>query len=84
MDYQKIMCEFCKECSGSKITETIIRSTSIINGDMLLVRCENYCPKYDFEDKEQCKNKYCSFFDTGGENEETEDRIYGIEQNQTI
>lgn len=49
MDYQNIMCKFCKECIGMKLTRKLIKTESKLNSDTIAIRCENYYPKDEFE-----------------------------------
>ena len=60
MDYRRIMCEFCKECKEYKVNEKIVKSTDVRCGDVLIIKCDNFCPKYHFEDKSN-DDDYCSF-----------------------
>ena len=49
MDYQEIVCKFCKECIGIKLKEKVIKTESKVNSDTIAIRCENFYPKYEFE-----------------------------------
>lgn len=51
MEYEKIMCKFCKECKQPRINERVIKTTDVRCSDTIVTKCENYCPKYNFEDK---------------------------------
>ena len=49
MNYQEIMCKFCKECIGIKLRQNTIKTESKVNGDTIAIRCENFYPKEQFE-----------------------------------
>ena len=42
------------------MTETIIRTADAFDGDTVVVKCANFCPKYNFDVKSN-DNDYCSF-----------------------
>lgn len=56
MEYQKIMCEFCKECKCFKMN-TRVEKVKYEN-DVTIVKCENFQPKLKFESS---TSKCCSF-----------------------
>ena len=49
MNYQEVMCQFCKECIGIKLTEKVIKSESKLNSDTIAIKCDNFYPKEEFE-----------------------------------
>ena len=49
MDYKNIMCKFCKECIGMKLTRKLIKTESKLNSDTIVTRCENYYSKEEFK-----------------------------------
>lgn len=49
MNYEKIMCKFCKECIGLKLTRKLIKSESKLNSDTIVIKCENYYSKEEFK-----------------------------------
>ena len=49
MEYKEIMCKFCKECAGEKIMEKVIKTDSKVNSDTLMIKCENYNSKVEYE-----------------------------------
>lgn len=49
MNYEDLMCKFCKECIGIKLNKYIIESKDIRNGNTIVTRCDNFYPKYNFE-----------------------------------
>lgn len=68
MDYQKIMCEFCKKCTEYKLNKRVIKSGSFVSGNITITKCENFIPKLDFKSSTE---KCCSFLlDEQGEDYE--------------
>ena len=58
MEYQKIMCEFCKKCLEYKLNSEVVKIP--YESDMLVVKCENFQPKLTFKSNaKEC----CSFFE---------------------
>jgi len=49
MEYEKLVCKFCKECIGKKLNIKIIKSESKVNSDTIAIRCDNFYPKDEFE-----------------------------------
>ena len=49
MEYKEIMCKFCKECTGEKIMGKVIKTDSKVNSDTLVLKCENYNSKVEYE-----------------------------------
>lgn len=45
MNYQQIMCKFCKECIGINLKQQIIKSDNKLDSDTIVVRCTNYYSK---------------------------------------
>lgn len=61
MDYQKIMCEFCKECKGIELNQKIQKTADKNCSNVLITKCINYCPKYHY-DTESNRPKYIALF----------------------
>ena len=59
MDYQKIMCEFCKECTEFKMNIRIVKAHNTRETDTTIIKCENFQPKFNFKSSTE---KCCSFF----------------------
>ena len=49
MIYKEIMCKFCKKCTGEKIMEKVIKTASKVNSDTLMLKCEKYNSKVEYE-----------------------------------
>ena len=47
MEYQKIMCEFCKKCKCFKMNTRVEKIKH--ENDVTIVKCENFQPKLKFE-----------------------------------
>lgn len=49
MNYQEVMCKFCKECIGKNLKQYIIKSNDKFNSDTIAIRCDNYYSKDEFK-----------------------------------
>ena len=57
MEYQEIMCEFCKKCTEFKINKKVVKLPN--ESITVIVKCENFQPKFNFKSSTE---KCCSFF----------------------
>lgn len=62
MDYRKIMCGFCENCTEMKINQKVIKSTDCKCSDVLVIKCVNFCPKYHFKDKSNNNTEIIALF----------------------
>lgn len=74
MEYQKIMCEFCKKCLEYKLNSEVVKVPH--ENDMLVVKCENFQPKLKFESNtSMCCSFFRDFNEIEADDEQIEDRI---------
>ncbi len=61
MDYQKIMCEYCKKCTKLNIQVKVQETTYKTCSDIVITKCTNFSPKYHFDKMSNDHNDVAHF-----------------------